>query len=295
MKTYRHWSLMIAAAVAASAYAGPPSGVPAPTRRALPSFSVGSGVQDGVWFENFDSYASGAGIVGQGGWVAWCGTGPDGRVSENFARSTPNSLQIVTATDVVQDWANITTGQWVITLWTYVPTASGAGDGSINIMNNYCATVNPDWSVSVSFNATTGAVTTWNSLATTPLIKDQWVQYRCEVDLATDTFSDFYNNTPLDVNRSWSGGVAPGGLVRIDAVNTYSASLNGMYFDDCSLEEVGGCYPDCNGSGTLTVADFGCFQTQFVAGNMYADCNGSGNLTVADFGCFQTQFVAGCP
>ena len=56
-----------------------------------------------------------------------------------------------------------------------------------------------------------------------------------------------------------------------------------------------GCYPDCNGSGTLTVADFGCFQTKFVAQDPYADCNGSGTRTVADFGCFQTKFVAGCP
>ena len=54
------------------------------------------------------------------------------------------------------------------------------------------------------------------------------------------------------------------------------------------------CYADCNNSGSLTVADFGCFQTRFVAGDPYADCNNSGNLTVADFGCFQTQFVAGC-
>jgi sugar lactone lactonase YvrE len=55
------------------------------------------------------------------------------------------------------------------------------------------------------------------------------------------------------------------------------------------------CYPDCNGSGTLTVADFGCFQTKFVAGDPYADCNGDGQRTVADFGCFQTKFVQGCP
>jgi uncharacterized membrane protein len=27
----------------------------------------------------------------------------------------------------------------------------------------------------------------------------------------------------------------------------------------------------------------------------YADCNGDGSLTVGDFGCFQTKFVAGCP
>jgi hypothetical protein len=55
------------------------------------------------------------------------------------------------------------------------------------------------------------------------------------------------------------------------------------------------CYPDCNEDGALTVADFGCFQTKFVAGDPYADCNEDGVLTVADFGCFQTKFVAGCP
>ncbi len=55
------------------------------------------------------------------------------------------------------------------------------------------------------------------------------------------------------------------------------------------------CYPDCNGVGGLTIADFGCFQTKFVAGDPYADCNGVGGLTIADFGCFQTAFVAGCP
>ncbi len=55
------------------------------------------------------------------------------------------------------------------------------------------------------------------------------------------------------------------------------------------------CYPDCNGVGGLTIADFGCFQTRFVAGEPYADCNGVGGLTIADFACFQTAFVAGCP
>ncbi len=55
------------------------------------------------------------------------------------------------------------------------------------------------------------------------------------------------------------------------------------------------CYPDCNKSGTLTAADFSCFQARFVAGDPYADCNQSGVLTIADFACFQAQFGAGCP
>jgi hypothetical protein len=71
---------------------------------------------------------------------------------------------------------------------------------------------------------------------------------------------------------------------------------NGDYIGIDTLSYVPvGCYPDCNGDGALTVADFGCFQTRFVAGDPYADCNGDGVRTVADFGCFQTRFVAGCP
>ncbi len=58
---------------------------------------------------------------------------------------------------------------------------------------------------------------------------------------------------------------------------------------------VAACYPDCTLDGSLTVADFGCFQTKFVAGDPYSDCNADQQLTIADFGCFQTEFVAGCP
>ncbi|MFM9995165.1 MAG: hypothetical protein ACKVU4_05125 [Phycisphaerales bacterium] len=54
------------------------------------------------------------------------------------------------------------------------------------------------------------------------------------------------------------------------------------------------CFPDCNADGSLTVADFGCFQTRYVLGHAYADCNADGALSVADFGCFQTRFVLGC-
>ena len=65
--------------------------------------------------------------------------------------------------------------------------------------------------------------------------------------------------------------------------------------DPATLTVTGCCYANCTGGGGLTVADFGCFQTQFAAANAYADCNGDGALTVADFGCFQTRFAAGCP
>ncbi len=55
------------------------------------------------------------------------------------------------------------------------------------------------------------------------------------------------------------------------------------------------CYPDCNQSGALTIADFTCFQSKFAAADPYADCNQSGSLTISDFTCYQARFVAGCP
>ena len=55
------------------------------------------------------------------------------------------------------------------------------------------------------------------------------------------------------------------------------------------------CFPGCDASGTLTTADFACFQSKYVAADPYADCNASGTLTVADFGCFQGKYVLGCP
>ncbi|MFM9997155.1 MAG: hypothetical protein ACKVU4_15305 [Phycisphaerales bacterium] len=55
------------------------------------------------------------------------------------------------------------------------------------------------------------------------------------------------------------------------------------------------CFPDCDASGALTIADFNCFQSKYVLGDPYADCNASGSLTVADFGCFQGKYVLGCP
>jgi choice-of-anchor B domain-containing protein len=56
----------------------------------------------------------------------------------------------------------------------------------------------------------------------------------------------------------------------------------------------GGCYPDCDASGTLDIDDFICFQTFFAIGDPYADCDASGTLDIDDFICFQTFFAIGC-
>jgi hypothetical protein len=54
------------------------------------------------------------------------------------------------------------------------------------------------------------------------------------------------------------------------------------------------CYADCDGSGTLNIDDFICFQTFFAIGDPYADGDGSGGLNIDDFICFQTFYALGC-
>ena len=98
-------------------------------------------------------------------------------------------------------------------------------------------------------------------------------------------------------NNSWLWN-PNGGWGWPDNLKTVPATIGGKGQSGSNFilyGDVVGCYPDCTNEGALTVADFGCFQTHFVAGDPYADCNADGNLTVADFGCFQTLFVTGCP
>ena len=58
---------------------------------------------------------------------------------------------------------------------------------------------------------------------------------------------------------------------------------------------VPGCAPDCDGSGSLDIEDFVCFQGLFAVGDLDADCERDGDLDIDDFVCFQTGFAVGCP
>jgi len=55
------------------------------------------------------------------------------------------------------------------------------------------------------------------------------------------------------------------------------------------------CDADCDGSGSLDLLDFLCFQNEFAAMGAYADCDDSGGHDFFDFLCFQNAFAAGCP
>lgn len=85
------------------------------------------------------------------------------------------------------------------------------------------------------------------------------------------------------------------GAPAIDAANNFAVPAiltsdldgNPRFVDDPATPDTG--VP--GGAGGSAVVDMGAYEFQ----GCYPDCNADGSLTVADFTCFQTRFVKGCP
>ncbi|MCO5242551.1 MAG: immune inhibitor A [Anaerolineae bacterium] len=74
------------------------------------------------WSDNFDSYATGSQLIGQGGWEGWDGSAAAGALTSNAqALSAPNSADILGATDLVHQYSGYTSGKWVYTAMQYIP------------------------------------------------------------------------------------------------------------------------------------------------------------------------------
>jgi hypothetical protein len=275
--------------------------------------------------ENFDTTALGGwpcptaspGCAGPNGWGLWpvaetssstMTPGPNnGTIINTNSHSSPNSLRMGRATDITQT-GNITSGQWDVTVWTFVPSGiSGTGSQAYVIVMN---TFNPptfannNWSIQFQLDPTTNQIKDANTgAAHGALILDQWVQVRLHIDIDADTYTAFYNGAQVWGPIPYSSATAAGGAHRIQCLDLFVDEADGVLYDDVSVQASGvptTCYPNCDGSTTvpfLNVNDFICFQTAFAAGQSYANCDHSTTppvLNVNDFICFQTAFAAGC-
>src|ERR1035438_8924730 len=92
-----------------------------------------------AFFDDFESYAMGSNLHGQGGWAGWAGNARAGAlVSTNFAFSPTRSVNITGASDLVHTFSGATNGQWVFSVMQYIPSSS-TGDAYVILMNTYQA------------------------------------------------------------------------------------------------------------------------------------------------------------
>lgn len=190
------------------------------------------------WFENFDSYALGSGLHGQGGWHGWDGNSAfNAYITDVESLSPPHSVEITGASDMVHEYTGYTTNQWTFTAWQFVPT--GFSGATYFILLNTYADFGPyNWSTQVQFNSG-GYIQNDATGQTMPLIRGRWVELRVEIDLISNTQSFFYDGV-LFFTASWTEGLSGGGAFNIAAVDLYANGATPVYYDDMSLVCGGG-------------------------------------------------------
>lgn len=225
------------------------------------------------WYENFDSYAPGSQIVGQGGWEEW-GTGAGALVSNLYSISPTNSVEVVGATDLVHQYSGYTTGKWLYTAWIYIPN-DFSGLTYFIMLNTYNTGGPYDWSVQVGFDSTDGKIHadcgSGNQIAYLDFVTGEWACIQVFIDLDVDWVQIYYNGHLLDDPQladdpdlgggyQWTGGVFGGGTgaLNIGAVDLFANAATPVFYDDMSLTPA---YPwvdaKCNGGDSMVVVPVG--------------------------------------
>jgi len=198
---------------------------------------AGKGPELADWSDNFDSYPTDTQLQGVGGWKGW-GNDPAaaGYTRDEQARSTPNSIEVVNFTDAVHEYTGSTSGVWHYTAWQYIPTGS-TGESYFILLNQYDDSgATNNWSTQVNFNSNLNLVVAEGEAAGAqlPLVRDQWMQIRVEIDLVND-IQKFYYGDDLLYESTWTDGMSGGGILNIAAVDLWGNGASAVYYDDLSL------------------------------------------------------------
>jgi hypothetical protein len=192
-----------------------------------------------AWDDNFDSYSPG-GLVGQSTWEGWdLNPAFDANVTNALARSAPNSVEILTTSDVTNDMGGLQSGGlWLMTAWSFVP-GNATGEQYFIMLNQYNPTGTPDnWSIQVKLDATNNVIL--DDIvggATLPLIRDTWIKVEVAIDLDGNIQTFFYNDQVL-YSDSWTEHVSGLGNPTIAVLDLFSNGGTPVFWDDLSLVDV---------------------------------------------------------
>jgi len=187
------------------------------------------------FFDGFESYANGSSLHGQGGWAGWDNSaGATGYASTDYAYAGNQSVKIVGASDLTHNFSGFTSGQALLSIWQYLP-ANYTGDSYLILLNRY-APGGPDaWSVQIHADSATGNLVSDNGGgATLPFIRNQWVEYRFDIDLTANTVDEYYGGTLLSTHQWYDPGDA-NALAQVGAIDLFGNNASDVYYDNLSL------------------------------------------------------------
>jgi hypothetical protein len=189
------------------------------------------GVPQFVLFaEDFESYAVGSDLHGQGGWKGWNNdAGAGAPASDAFASSGSVSVELIGSADLVHEF-DVAGGRWKLSAMQYIPSGT-TGETWFILMNSYDDGANQGWSVDYKFNLDAGIVTSDETGATATIVYDQWVALEFVIDLDANTVDGYYNGQPV-ASHVWDNN----GLgATIGAIDLWANGASSVYYDDVTI------------------------------------------------------------
>lgn len=192
------------------------------------------------FFDGFEDYAPGTVLNHVGGWWGWNDVPAAAAVvSDDQAFSGTNSVLVTAGTDAVHPFTGkFTSGQFTVTAQTWVDSSRFDQSAYFILNNEYVDNGAQEWIIQTYWSATTDMVEDLqrpNTDTPQPIVYDQWVELRIEIDLDGDTQTTFYNGAEVSTGQL----LTRGGPAEIANIDLYSEGGT-MYFDDITIEPAGG-------------------------------------------------------
>jgi hypothetical protein len=191
--------------------------------------------------ERFDTYLAGSTIAGQGGWETWDNNpAANTTVVNTQSFSAPNSLLVAGPADIVHRFTGVNSGIWYVRTRTFVPSTQ-TGEAWFILLNQYApAAPDNNWSVQVVqcvTGCTTQGATPGNVVnlggsdipgtGVLPMITNQWVDIRVEINFGTSMYTVFYNEVQLD-QKGWQLT----GTNQLQAIDLFSNGSTVSFMDN---------------------------------------------------------------
>ncbi|MCP3916335.1 MAG: hypothetical protein GY711_12330 [bacterium] len=202
------------------------------------------------WVEDFEAYAIGSPVGGQGIWEPFSGAvvaaPPFGASNGDRAlRTDPGSDNVANFNSNAQ---HPTSGEWRFTGQVY-HTQGFEGRQYWILLNTYNFGGPLSWSVQVFFDGTQNLVdcdcdSMNNPAGPEVLQRDAWVPVEARIDLDADTVDVFYDDVSLTAGQgyTWTTGVfgSSSGLLEVQALDLYpdvpgNPTTTECYYDDFEL------------------------------------------------------------
>lgn len=186
-------------------------------------------VASAVFTEDFDGYATGSQLHGQGGWKGWdnnlAWTAP---TSALHSLSPNNSAEIGGTADLVHEF-NVAGGVWQLSIMQFIPDG-GTGQNYFILLHEYNDGGPYDWSVQLAFDLGTGLVISDFGGGSLPIIYGQWVELKFDIDLNANSVYEYYGGVLLS-SYQWDDDASN----TIGAIDLYGNFASPVYYDDLRL------------------------------------------------------------